>query len=430
MLDPTAFGAISVAHSVLMGPVTPTQVETIRAMSPNALESVSAVMSRVRFVEELRYSTPLDRLDLVQCMHRDALETYLLCTCLDTLAGANDYLDLQSWLGTQRRDVLGFAERRTLLDAVQAPLATAFAKVLPEILAVYNRHYGINQKVRELLESLPSGFIDGFAGAYTINREAVPDSESAWKAKTSREKMRTIFIDYLMPCRRNNYTHRSQSYLGFGGVSAARESLRAGDIELPAPTTRGVSIKDHPYLVTCHYGDEALFLREVLFTCLAWRLGVLIDGWTDRYREAERQKRMVHALLYEVQHNIQVMQFYLGVLSAQLISRVGDGDGWPASETTIAQALLNGTSGQRVPLVEIFLDGYVREVLKINSRMEECALSGQTGSSARQQHATRLLAESRFSFESQRVLWFCMQLLQDYPRWTYDEYYSPSSGSP
>jgi len=346
------------------------------------------------------------------------------------LAGASDYLDLQSWLRTERPNVPGVSERRGLLDAVQAPLATAFAKVLPEILAIYNRHYGVNQKIRELLDGLPSGFIDGVADAYTIHREAVLDSESEWRAKTSREKMRTIFIDYLIPSRRNNYTHRSESYLGFGGVRDARESLSDGDIELPAPTTRGVSIKDHPYLVTCHYGDEALFLREVIFACLAWRLEVLSDGWRDRYREAERKKRITHALLYEVEHNITVMQFYLGVLTAQLISRVRGGDGWPVLETRIAQALLNGTSSERVPLVGIFLDGYVREVLNIKSRMEECAVSGQTGSRVREQHAAMLLAESRFSFESQRVLWLCTQLLRDYPRWTYDEYYSPSSGSP
>jgi len=78
MLDPATFGAISVAHSVSMRPVTPAQIETIRAMSPRSLEPITATMSRVSFVDELRYSTPLDRLDLVKCMHRDALESHWL----------------------------------------------------------------------------------------------------------------------------------------------------------------------------------------------------------------------------------------------------------------------------------------------------------------------------------------------------------------
>ena len=105
-LDPTTFGGLSVAHYVGFHELGDEELLAVENKDTGLLDRACKVMSRVIFVDQLRYSSQLeDLMDLLQGMDRSALETYLLCTCLDTLAGRDDYLDLQQWLNTKQNDV-------------------------------------------------------------------------------------------------------------------------------------------------------------------------------------------------------------------------------------------------------------------------------------------------------------------------------------
>ncbi len=240
-IDATTFGALSVAHYVAMRKPLNSELEAIEQKDRNTLGRVCQVMSRVSFVDELRYSVQLDLSDLIQCMDRNALETYLLCTCFDTLAGKDNYHDLQSWLRASRTSILGISERQDFLEGIASKkeilAPTSFSSALSSILNIYNKYYGINQNVRQLVVTLPDEVKNGLASAYTIYKESASDEEKTWREKSLDDKLKIIFVDYLFQYRRNLYTHESQTFPSFGGISVMREALRVGNVNLPTAET-------------------------------------------------------------------------------------------------------------------------------------------------------------------------------------------------
>jgi hypothetical protein len=168
-------------------------------------------MSRVSFIDELRYSVQSDLTDLLQCMQRDALETYLLCTCFDTLSGKANYFDLQTWLKTNKTAGLGILERQRLIQEFELTgcsfSGSSFSAALSKILEIYNKYYGVNQNIRQLVQSLPEEIKSGLALAYTISKESTPEGEKAWHRRTVDDKLKAIFVEYLFQYRRNLYTH-------------------------------------------------------------------------------------------------------------------------------------------------------------------------------------------------------------------------------
>ena len=78
----TTFASSSVAHRVAFRELTSEELSAIESKNVDMLDRVNKAMSRVIFIDELRYSTQLDLTDLLQCHDRSTLETYLLCTCL------------------------------------------------------------------------------------------------------------------------------------------------------------------------------------------------------------------------------------------------------------------------------------------------------------------------------------------------------------
>jgi hypothetical protein len=429
-MNVTTFGALSVAHYVALRELGDSEIEAIRQNDSNTLARVSKVMSRISFVDELRYSVQLDLTDMFQCMNRNALETYLLCTCFDTLSGKDNYLDLQGWLRAGRVSSLGISERQALLQVaeskMQTLLGTSFSEALSNILDINNKHYGINQNIKQLIQALPEETKNDIAKAYTIYKESASDCEKTWREKNVNDKLKTIFIDYLFQYRCNLYTHESQDFPDFGGIRTMREALREGNIELPSAERHHFSMEKGFLLVTCHYGDEALFLRETLLTCLAHKLNVLNAGWSERYGKAERQKRMLYALLYELKHNIQVLQLHLQVLSEPLLLSFGKDDGSPKLETRISQTVLEKNRNEGLPVWDHLIESYIQSVLEFNVAIDKTGADIKHHMETTSQIANSLMMESKVRWRGQELGRYCMQLLEDYPEWTYATGYFPS----
>lgn len=413
-MDATTFGGLSVAYYVAFRTLKAEEIEAIKQKGHDVLGRASMVMARVSFVDELRYSVPLHLTDLVQCLRRDDLETYLLCTCLDTLAGKDNYFDLQNWLKTKRNHAaLGISEKHELLKEAESKKyifsLALFESVLSSILEIYNNSYGVNRSIKQLVLSLPNSIKEELADAYIIYKDSQHNSEENWDRKTVDEKLKTIFIDYLFHYRRNLYTHEGRGFPGFGGIRSMREALRDGNIELPKPETHRLPLKNGNLVVTCKYGDEALFLREVIITCLAHGLGVLSSDWNASYRKAERQRRMLHALIYEIKHNIQVMQLHLQVLSEPLTTKASEG--YPKLETEIAQTLLEQHGDVALPISNCLLQSYVQSALLFNDGID--AIGADT------QAANTLMMKSGVRRRGMELGGRCIELLEEYPVWTY-----------
>jgi hypothetical protein len=420
------YAGLSVARYVAMRNLDTSETERIikqvEQKEERLFERASRVMSRVSFVDEIRYTIQLDLTDQIECMERNALETYLLCSCLDTLASKDDYVDTQSWLKARDLSICGISEREKLINQAgagqQALTNGVFSSVLSESLKIYNKHYGVNKSIKNVIDELPINVREELASAYTIYKKSDSGGEEEWRQKHIDDKLKIIFLDYLFQYRRNLYTHEIEWFESFGGVSAIRESLRKGITELsPASTIHFPYKKDKAYVVTCHYGDEAEFLREVLITCLANKFNVLHSGWSNTYRKAEKSKRLLYALLYELKHNIQILQLHLQVLSELLIYRSGDGS--PKLETKVAQSMLGNNMGNTLPIDDYLLHSYIEAASQFNTEIDKTGANTKLHMEDTSQSANDLIMKSKVRLYGQELGKRCMQLLNDYPIWTY-----------
>jgi len=424
--------ALSIAVRVGLRPLTPNQIAAIEGIEPESAEPLSAVISRLRFIDALRYELPMDPQNIAQAIDRDALETYLLCTCLDSLAADQPYVELQNWLRTNKRAAPGVAARDALMTtaiAASSPFSVdAFKAALTQVLDVYNQHYGTNQRVLQMIRNLPDSERNRLASAYSIEAEQIADG-SGWDSKSTPEKLATIFVGYILRCRRNKYTHRSEAVPPFGGIAMMREALQKGEVNPPRAQTRSFDLDGgRTYRITCHHGDEGLFLRETIFACVAARLGVLTEDWTDRYRDAERRRRAVYALRYELEHNRLIIQFHLGILSQSITYRNAADHHWPMLETLVAEAVLtNRFSG--VPNVG-GLESYIQAASAFNREMVRVIQSGGADSNARARAAASALSETSLDFESSRLLLLYGDYLDCYPRWILEPWFVPLRGEP
>jgi hypothetical protein len=431
MIDAVTYGGLSVAHYVAFRPLSREEQEAIKRKEPHILSRASIATSRVSFIDEIRYSVQLDTTDSLQCMRIDDLELYLLCTCLDTLAGKDNYFDLQNWLKVRRRTgVHGVREKFRILQTAEEEKKylsqESFQDTLEQILRIYNKNYGINKNIAQLVLSLPDAIKTEFADQYVIYRESQENTQETWNEKTTDEKLKTIFIDYLFKYRRNKYTHEGRGFPNFGGICAARKALSEGEFGLPAPERLTFTMNGDDLVVTCNYGDEALLLREVIIACLANLLGVLSTDWLRAYRKAEQKKRILYALIAEIRYNIRVMQGYFGVLADPLILT---GNGYPKFSTKVAQTLLENTDSPTLPLYESFLQSYVDSAGTFNSKID-VQPNGAHPFSTISKEALGLLEESRIRSSGMSLWMFCDKLLEEYPHWAYDErWHSPHSDS-
>jgi hypothetical protein len=204
-----------------------------------------------------------------------------------------------------------------------------------------------------------------------------------------------------------------------------RQSLRDGNIDLPREEQHKFPYEGGHILVTCHYGDEALFLRETLITCLAHKLGVLTPSWTQLYQQAERQKRMLYALLFELKYNIQIMQLHLQVLSEPLVIHASDHSGSPKLQTRIAQLLAEKTSGTELPISSHFLEEYIKAAEQFNLAIDETGANTKIHMESTSQAANALMVESGIRWRGKALGKICEQMLETYPLWTYSPIYFP-----
>ncbi len=429
LLDSTTFGGLSVAHYVGLRELSDEELTTVESKDIGLLERAAKVMSRVLFIDELRYSTHLDLTDVIQCMDRSALETYLLCTCLNTLAGRDDYRNLERWLKTEKNDVPGIPKRKLLFHQSelekQSLGSASFSFILTKILGIYNSNFGVNQNIKQLIQGPPNDIKSDWAEAYIIYKEPSEGGQADWDKKTVDEKLKTIFIDYLFKYRRNSYTHESKQFREFGGIRAMRMALRGGNIELPSAQTHLFPDKKKFLSVTCNYADEALFLREVILACLAQKLAVLSPDWIGLYRSAEQQKRTLYALLYELKHNIQIMQLHLQVLSESVTVKVGAEHSSPKLEIRVAKSLLENRGAASLPLVFHLLESYVQAASQFNIEIDRTEAAARYHPEITSQVANELLMKSEVRWRGQTLSRYCMLLLEDYPIWTYKKDYTP-----
>jgi hypothetical protein len=421
-MDMTTYGGLSVAQYVAFRSITEDEISLVKHKPPYLLGRVSNTMSRLSFVDDLRYFYRFDELDKWQCMKINELEVYLLCTCLDTLAGKNNYYDLGNWLRARssKSGIHGFNTRERYLEMVEGSgdqfSVSLFQNALQKIIEIYTVNYGINQNIRQLLLNLPEGIKKTITDQYLIFRAYDRDGGEALKNKSFDDKIKTIFIDYLFRSRRNKYTHEGTVIPSIGGICSAREALSKGKFDILPWEPIAFENSGKKFIVECKYGDEALFLREVILICLAHILGVLNDNWISRYRKAERIKRALIGLAEEIKYNNRVMQGYFGVLT-EAIKVINNGS--PKFITNVSETIVAEADTFLFPVYIDSVRDYIYSAMHFNQNIDSIDPE-KVGFHKNKEMVSKLIEGSNIQSRVQSLWWQCDKFINEYPYWTFN----------
>ena len=416
VMDSATYGGISVAQLVAFRMLDKEESEKIGHRDKSFLDRLVRVISRINFTDHLRFKMPLSLVttdidDALEGFHRDDLELYLLCTCLDTLAGKDNYIDFPGWSRTSKEIFAGVKEREDFLEELFSSLKTfnrdIYLSVVEKIIGIYSKYYGVTKNIHNLVQSLPEYFKLEIVNAYTILK--VDGSPDSWSNKNTEQKLKVI-LDYLLDCRRHQYTHSAESAPTLSEIRAMRKALVDGLIDTPDIETKKIEWKSSEFNITCHYGEEAFLLREIIFACVAFSLGIFDTGWVSRYRKAERQRRILWALIYEIDYNLKVIQFHLKALVENFV--ILESNTPPHFRVNVAKMILSDKD-------EIKLNAYIP---RLNDYIELATKFNQTIDETREIDKAQL-AESEFRWLAPTLRNYCDNLMHDYPEWIYNKDY-------
>lgn len=218
-----------------------------------------------------------------------------------------------------------------------------------------------------------------------------------------------MIIGYLLDVRRNKYTHSADTPPTIGSIQEARRRLIEGEINLPEPSQAMTTWDKDQFLVKCNYGDEALFLRELIYACIANFYGLLDNTWLTRFRETNRQYRVLQALIYEIDYNVKVVQYYTSKNLEGFLEF--DRRMQRQLRTTIAAAIQQKSEDFLMGHVPMFLPFYWDAVSEFNKKLKKEVVSYKE------------LDMGEISSRLHVISSFVDNLMWDYPTWAYDKNY-------
>lgn len=171
---------------------------------------------------------------LLRSVELSSVEVYLLCTCLDTLAGRPRYKPFPKWIAEQ-------------------PAVTAVdAEGIASLYGRYEEEYGVGRNLRTLFRNLPDPAKDWLAANVAVQRV-----DLAMAAETlDSDKLVERLYRYFYDVRRNKFTHGAVSF----PTPVAEEITEAAPegwwIGLPSGAD---------WHLSCREGlDEATILRMII----------------------------------------------------------------------------------------------------------------------------------------------------------------------
>ncbi|HCB01905.1 MAG TPA: hypothetical protein DEP19_05930 [Anaerolineae bacterium] len=416
IMDNATYGGISVARLVAFRMLDKEEIQEIGHRDKVFLDRLVRVISRVSFTDYLRFKMPLSLVttdidDALEGFHRDDLELYLLCTCLDTLAGKDNYIDFSGWTRTSKEIYSGVKERENFLDELYNSSHTfnrdVYSTLIEGLIGVYSKYFGVIKNIHNLVRSLPEYVQIEIVNSYTILK--VNSDPNSWNIKTTEQKLKVI-LDYLLDCRRHQYTHSAKTVSTFGEIRAMRKALVDGVIDMSDSKTKIIKWKRSEFSITCHYGEEAFLLREIIFACIASSLGILDAEWVLRYRKAERQRKILWALIYEIDYNLKVMQLHLDALSEKFV--ILESEHPPHFRVNVATLILRNKDEINFKAYVPLLDKYLELANKFNQILDETKKINKDQ-----------LADSEFRSLAPILRGYCNNLMHDYPEWVYNKDY-------
>lgn len=184
-----------------------------------------------------------------------SIEIYLLCTCLDTLAGKPIHKNFKDWVKDQ-------------------PNTTGFdLEEITRLCAQYEEEYGVGRNLRALFRNLPPSVKDWLASNVVIERSdqyLLPEEQDV-------DKLVNRLYVYFYNVRRNAFTHGSVSR-PTPIADKVREPKDGEWWVTPASGTHFILHRDRPnqeWNLSYRQGlDEATILRIIIHAVALQMLGV------------------------------------------------------------------------------------------------------------------------------------------------------------
>jgi len=251
------------------------------------------VASRVWLTLKLRYemafySNPFARRGEEYNLRRvelPSIEVYLLCTCLDTLAGKPTYKSFENWL----------KEQPNIIDLGLKEIAHLHSQYLDE--------HGVSRNLKALFRTLPQSAKDWLASNVVIRRSDQPLSPD----QQNVDKLLKRLHIYLYNTRRNAFTHSSISR-PTPIAEDVREPTDGGWWVTPVSGTHFILYRDRPnqkWNLSYRQGlDEATILRIIIYAVVLQMLEIeLTSELIDINLRNHSRLNALYAFVGEVKRN-------------------------------------------------------------------------------------------------------------------------------
>jgi hypothetical protein len=278
--------------------------ECINNLSQKDREKLKRVAQRFWFTTKLKYEgsfwtnpyVPRQKELTIIFDEIPTLEIYLLCTCLDTLAGKSEYKAFEIWVRDQN-----------------FPLDTVVS--VDQVIKLYEQYqeeYGINKNLKKLFLGLSSEVKSWLVEHVTIQPESSPNISPA----TSSAELITRLHKFYFDVWRNAYTHSSVTRKSGITIEFLEELGHRPEWVLAQPSPFNFAGKDRKKWNIYHKAnvDLALILRVVVYSASLQFLGIKPSKEIiGNYLSNLHRRRLSYWVIYEFKDNQSLLDFWVNV---------------------------------------------------------------------------------------------------------------------
>jgi len=266
-------------------------LDRVRSLDQATHDKIMGVCSRLQLVDAIQYessfSTSWSRIQA------DALQVYLLCTCLDALAGQSDYRHFHEWVAQE--------EQQSLIEEIFAkksspaqPTPTWYRQVTEKLASQWLDEYGVSRGFRGFILSLPGALKTELINSYAILKEPREGRES-WAGFSEDNRLRRV-VAYLYELRRNTFTHQARivpTFVPARGIAGWVRTIPRKAWDFTVYFTNANEVR-----------GEVSLLRIVIIGAIRHLLGYPVDrAFVDLHWKVESMRRLIRLALRELEFN-------------------------------------------------------------------------------------------------------------------------------
>lgn len=296
---PTATSEIDI-HSICGANINGEEFyRQLMALDQPTRDKIIGVASRLQLVNALQRETAFSA--NWSRIQSDALTVYLLCTCLDALAGQPSYQQFRDWIVRGEQQQL-LENTLTEFDLGIRPLPDWYKQVTQKLGSTWLDTYGVSRNFRRLISDLPEPLRKELVNSYAIIREPAERLES-WRTLTEEERLKRV-TSYLYNLRRNTFTHQARivpTIVPVHGITGTVCAIPAGMWDYAVYFTNTDEVR-----------GEISLLRIVIIGAIRQLVRYPVDQeFVDLHWRVERMNKLLWRALSEIRYNEELRYGFL-----------------------------------------------------------------------------------------------------------------------